>query len=156
MRISYDKESGALYIKLRDGEYDHTEDFSERADVYVDVDAAGNVLGLESLSFDDLAQAIEERGGELVVPERWDSLQQITRRTMVEALASLEPRQKELLQLRFYDGLNIRETSERLGISVLAAQRLQNQAIHKLREMLTPGRMTEEDERLFQALLATL
>ncbi len=60
MRISHDKESGALYIKLRSGEYSHTEDFSERADVYVDVDADGNVLGLEALSFDDLAQAIEE------------------------------------------------------------------------------------------------
>lgn len=69
MRISHDKESGALYIKIRSGEYNHTEDFSERADVYVDVDADGNVLGLEALSFDDLAQAIEERGGKLDVPE---------------------------------------------------------------------------------------
>ncbi len=68
MRISHDKESGALYIRLRDGEYDHTEDFSEGADVYLDVDRRGNVLGLEALSFEDLAQAIEERGGELEVP----------------------------------------------------------------------------------------
>ncbi len=69
MRISHDKESGALYIKLRSGQYDHTEDFSERADVYVDVDADGNILGLEALSFNDLAQAIEEHGGKLDVPE---------------------------------------------------------------------------------------
>lgn len=70
MRIDYDKVSGALYFKLREGTPDHTEDFSERADVYVDVDAEGNVLGLEALSFDDLAQAVEERGGKLDVPEK--------------------------------------------------------------------------------------
>jgi uncharacterized protein YegP (UPF0339 family)/uncharacterized protein YuzE len=72
MRIDHDKVSGALYIKLREGEYDHTEDFSERADVYLDVDAEGNVLGLEALSFEDLAQAIAERGGKLDVPDRID------------------------------------------------------------------------------------
>ncbi len=64
------KESGALYIKLRSGEYDHTEDFSERADVYVDVDADGNVLGLEALSFNDLAQAIEERTIVIAIKEQ--------------------------------------------------------------------------------------
>lgn len=49
MRIDYEKVSGALYIKIRDGGYSHTEDFSAKADVYLDVDAEGNVLGLESL-----------------------------------------------------------------------------------------------------------
>lgn len=70
MRIDHDKVSGALYIRLREGEYDHSEDFSEQADVYLEVDAEGNVLGLEALSFEDLAQAIEEHGGKLDVPER--------------------------------------------------------------------------------------
>lgn len=70
MRINHDKESGVLYIKLRDGEYDHTEDFSESADVFLDVDRNGNVLGLEALSFEDLAMAVEGQGGKLEVPER--------------------------------------------------------------------------------------
>ncbi len=70
MRIDYDKVSGALYLKLREGTPDHTEDLSESADVYMDVDAEGNVLGLEALSFADLAQAVEERGGKLDVPEK--------------------------------------------------------------------------------------
>ena len=70
MRIDYDKVSGALYIKIREGTYSHSEDFSEKADVYLDVDAEGNVLGLEALSFEDLAQATEERGGKLDVPEK--------------------------------------------------------------------------------------
>jgi uncharacterized protein YuzE len=69
LRISHDKVSGALYIKLLGGRYDHT-DFSEKADVYLDVDADGDVLGLEALSFEDLAEAIEERGGNLELPER--------------------------------------------------------------------------------------
>lgn len=69
MNITHDKESGALYIRLREGRYDHTEDFSRLADVYLDVDAEGNVLGLEALSFEDLAQAIGERGGKLELPE---------------------------------------------------------------------------------------
>jgi uncharacterized protein YuzE len=69
LRIRHDKESGALYIRVRDGRYDHTEDFSERADVYLDVDVEGNVLGLEALSFDDLAIAVEEQGGNLDLPE---------------------------------------------------------------------------------------
>lgn len=71
MRIEHDKVSGALYIKIREGEYDHTEDFSDRADVYLDVDAEGNVLGLEALSFEDLAEAIEEHEGRLEVPDRY-------------------------------------------------------------------------------------
>ena len=71
MNFTHDKESGALYIKLRDGSYSHAEDFSEGADVYLDVDADGNVLGLEALAFEDLAQAKEERGGKLDVPDRW-------------------------------------------------------------------------------------
>ncbi len=70
MKISHDRASGALYIKLRDGKPDHAEDFSKGADVYADVDAEGNVLGLEALSFEDLAQAIQERGGTLDVPEK--------------------------------------------------------------------------------------
>ncbi len=59
-----------MYITIRSGEYDHTEDFSERADVYLDVDAEGNVLGIEALSLEDLAIAVEERGGSLDVPEK--------------------------------------------------------------------------------------
>lgn len=70
MRIDHDRKSGSLHIKLRDGEYDHTEDFSEPADVYPDVDREGNVLFLEAPSFEGLAPIIEERGGELYVPDR--------------------------------------------------------------------------------------
>ena len=67
MRISYDKESGAFTIYLREGKPDHAEDFSKEADVYVD--AEGRVMSIEALSFEDLRMALEERGGSLEIPE---------------------------------------------------------------------------------------
>ena len=70
MKIEYDKESGALYFRLREGMPDHAEDFSEKADVYAHVDSEGNVLGLEALSLEDLIQVLEEREGKLEVPQR--------------------------------------------------------------------------------------
>jgi uncharacterized protein YuzE len=70
VRISYDKESGAFTIYLREGQPDHAEDFSREADVYVDVDAEGRVLSLEALSFEDLRIALEECDGNLEIPER--------------------------------------------------------------------------------------
>jgi uncharacterized protein YuzE len=70
VRISYDKESGAFTIYLREGKPDHAEDFSKEADVYVDVDAEGWVLSIEALSFEDLRKALEECGGNLEIPER--------------------------------------------------------------------------------------
>lgn len=70
VRISYDKESGAFTIYLREGKPDHAEDFSKEADVYVDVDAEGRVLSIEALSFEDLRIALEECGRNLEIPER--------------------------------------------------------------------------------------
>lgn len=71
MQSSYDRESGILYLRIREGNPERTEEFSRTAEVYVDVDAEGNVLGLEALSFEDLGRACEERGGKLDVPEKW-------------------------------------------------------------------------------------
>lgn len=70
MRISYDKESGAFTIYLREGKPDHAEDFSKEADVCVDVDTEGRVLSIEALSFEDLRMALEECGGSLEILER--------------------------------------------------------------------------------------
>ena len=70
VRISYDKESGAFTIYLREGKPDHAEDFSKKADVYVDVDAEGLVLSIEALSLEDLRIALEECDGNMEIPER--------------------------------------------------------------------------------------
>lgn len=73
VRISYDKESGALTIYLREGKRDHAEDISNKADVYVDVYAEGRVLSIEALSFEDLRMALEECDGNLEIPEGIDA-----------------------------------------------------------------------------------
>jgi DNA-binding NarL/FixJ family response regulator len=115
VRIEHDKISGALYIKLREGEYDHTEDFSEGADVYLDVDAEGYVLGLEALSFEDLAQAIEKRGGKLHVPERIGGAE-------AGEPGAITPRQREVLRM-LAEGMNNREIAERLSVSLATVRR---------------------------------
>lgn len=165
MRISYDNLSGALYIKIREGTYDHTEDFSEAADVYVDVDAEGNVLGLEALSFDDLAQAVEERGGKLDVPEvlreqepavfRWRSVELRPELQRVrEAFENLDPHLQTVLRMRFMEGFTQTEIAEKLGVSVSKVRHDLREALHKLRELLgTPQEDTDEvDDSLREAL----
>jgi len=156
LNISHDKVSGALYMRLRDGEYDHTEDFSEVADVYLDVDRDGNVLGLEALSFEDLAQAIEEHGGKLDVPEVWSPKRHVDSDMLREALDSLEPRHREVLSLRFYKGFPTSEVADRLGITVAATHRLYIAAISELREALEERELGQMDESSLEALLSTL
>lgn len=47
MQINYDPQADAIYINLRDGEIDDTQQVSQY--IYVDVDEAGVPLGLEIL-----------------------------------------------------------------------------------------------------------
>ncbi len=47
MKITYDKKIDAMYIKLRDGHYDHSKKISD--DILVDVSKKGEVLGVEIL-----------------------------------------------------------------------------------------------------------
>jgi uncharacterized protein YuzE len=47
MQIDYDPQADAIYIRLRDGEVDDTQQVSKY--IYVDVDKAGTPLGLEIL-----------------------------------------------------------------------------------------------------------
>lgn len=69
--LTHDPESDALYIRLREGEYEETLDLGNPgAGVNVDIDREGYVLGLEFLSTKEYAEVIAKHGGELVVPER--------------------------------------------------------------------------------------
>jgi DNA-directed RNA polymerase specialized sigma24 family protein len=127
LRLDHDKVSGALYIKLRDGEYDHTEDFSEDADVYLAVDRDGNVLGLKALSFEDLAQAIGERGGKLEVPE-W-----IAPDISEDELSNLTPEQQDAVRLRV-QGFSYDEIASQLSMSVATAYARVQRALQILQE----------------------
>ena len=69
-RFEYDPESGAFYIRVRDGEYHETIPLGEPGfGASVDVDAEGNVLGFEFLSFEEYVELIDHAGS-LEVPER--------------------------------------------------------------------------------------
>lgn len=71
MRFTHDPESGAFYIRVREGEYYETLDLAEPGfGAYLDVDAQGNVLGAEFLSFEEYAEIVARHGGELVLPNR--------------------------------------------------------------------------------------
>lgn len=166
MRISYDEVSGAFTIYLRDGEPDHSEDFSEKGDVYVDVDAEGNVLSLEVLGFEDLRAALLERGGELEIPDRlevptdptppYHSTRRPDATSLREAISSLPPKQQEVLYLLYNEGLTRGEAAERLGISLAAVHRRNRNATKSLRTILRQRGRGEEDERSLEAALASL
>ncbi len=52
MKIEYDPEANALYITLREGRVDHTEEVTES--VSVDLDAEGRPVGIEILDVREL------------------------------------------------------------------------------------------------------
>ena len=47
MKISYDPKVDAMYIRFKNGKYDHTKKITE--EILVDVTSEGKVLGLEIL-----------------------------------------------------------------------------------------------------------
>lgn len=53
-----------------------------------------------------------------------------------EALESLRPREREVVQLRFLETMSQAATAERLGVSQMQVSRLQRRALHRLRETL--------------------
>ncbi len=61
------------------------------------------------------------------------------------AMSCLNPREGEILRLRFFDDLSQFAVAERLGLSQMHVSRLQQRALHRLRGMLC-----DEPERLSQ------
>ncbi|MFP4558702.1 MAG: DUF2283 domain-containing protein [Archaeoglobaceae archaeon] len=48
MKVSYDEEADALYIKLRDGDYDESDEVQDG--IILDYDGGGNLLAIEILN----------------------------------------------------------------------------------------------------------
>ncbi len=68
MKLRYDPESGALYVRVEEGTIGETVQHADG--VYLDIDAEGRVLGAEFLTLEELAGAITAEGGRWDVPER--------------------------------------------------------------------------------------
>lgn len=68
MKFRYDPQSGALYVRLREGRVDETLPLAEG--VYFDIDAEGRVLGAEFLSLEEFAEWASQEGIEVQLPDR--------------------------------------------------------------------------------------
>ena len=82
MRFRHDPTSGALYFRLREGEIEETLELHSPG-AYMDVDKAGNVMGLEFLSLPEFLYFIDSMEGEVALPDR------------IEVDAFLEPNKRE-------------------------------------------------------------
>ncbi len=68
MKLRYDPESGALYVRIREGAIEETVQHADG--VYLDIDAEGCVLGAEFLTLKELAEVATAEGGGWELPER--------------------------------------------------------------------------------------
>lgn len=71
------------------------------------------------------AECLGAEDPEIVRITRWSHVH--------EALHLLDPREREIVQLRYFDGLTQMETAEAMGISQMHVSRLQRRALDKLR-----------------------
>jgi len=68
------------------------------------------------------------------------SLQSYENRVVIrEAIARLDPREQQVVRLRFYEELSQMEIAEQLGISQMHVSRLLRRALAKLQRLLTEG-----------------
>jgi uncharacterized protein YuzE len=71
MRFEFDPESGALYVRVREGQIEETLDLAEPGfGAHLDIDREGNVMGVEFLSLQEFEELVTRSGGTLELPER--------------------------------------------------------------------------------------
>lgn len=73
LKLTHDPQSGALYIRIREGRVSETLELvpdDPGFGAYLDIDEAGDVLGAEFLSLEEMGEFINRAGGELNLPDR--------------------------------------------------------------------------------------
>jgi len=163
-RFEHDPESGAFYIRVRDGEYHETIPLAEPG-FGAGVDAKGNVLGFEFLSFEEYKQVVDEGGGRKEVPDRLQPSYapalafdpERLREALDDALDSLPQRHRAVLELIYFEDLSRSEAAQRLQVSITTVRQLQHDALRKIRVALEreedPVRV---DNAELEAFLSTL
>jgi RNA polymerase sigma-B factor len=63
------------------------------------------------------------------------------------AIDALEPREKAIVLMRFFEGLSQAEVAKRLGISQMHVSRLQHRALQKLRQVLSGEQLQKMEAR---------
>jgi RNA polymerase sigma-B factor len=92
--------------------------------------AAYRMLSLDQ-PFMDGTGPLESLGGDDGGFERAEA-----RAMLADGLDELEPREREIVRLRFYEGLTQREIAERIGISQMHVSRLIRRTVDRLRERI--------------------
>lgn len=84
--------------------------------------------GLPKLALDDVAVANQERASEIVALDE-----------ALDALASLDPRQSQIVELRFFGGLTVEETAEVMKLAPITVMREWRLAKAWLRDSIAGG-----------------
>jgi RNA polymerase sigma factor (TIGR02999 family) len=90
--------------------------------------------GLHKLALDDVAVANQERASELVALDG-----------ALDALAALDPRQSQIVELRFFGGLTVEETAEVMRLAPITVMRDWRLAKAWLRDAIAVGDDRESD-----------
>ena len=68
------------------------------------------------------------------------------RMVLEEALQEFSPREREIVQMRFAEGLTQVEIAERLGISQVQVSRLLRRTLNRIREKIDPGTVPADED----------
>ena len=88
--------------------------------------------GLQKIALDDVAVANQERASELIALDE-----------ALDALAALDPRQSQIVELRFFGGLTVEETAEVMKLAPITVMREWRLAKAWLRDAIAGGHDTE-------------
>ncbi|MDD5994183.1 MAG: SigB/SigF/SigG family RNA polymerase sigma factor [Clostridiales bacterium] len=111
-------------------------------DIVLALEATAEVESLHKpICFQDGKEmSLEEK-----IPEKRDWQEDLMNRLVVEELLDeLKEKERQLIQMRYYDGKPQREVAERLGISQVQVSRLEKKLLLEMREKIT-GKFTEKN-----------
>ena len=100
-------------------------------ELYLAASSPGTLVGSDSLTVSELEEHRAVYGNDLELTDD---------RIMIEdALDDLSPREREVIELRFKEGLTQIEMAERLGISQVQVSRLLRRTLKKIQDKIDPS-----------------